>query len=176
MTRLWDAKTCVRNVNSTDNSLVKSIDGTLLLLEEQTLLPTHSWGARMRFLPKSLASTDQAPGPIIARVAPNVAKRIGIQGVSGRANAIQSSAIATSVPITGVHNPSARTSPAAAAIICGVVKIRAESLSTRSIAEKKRAAPVTSRWTKRALPGQPLANVENKRCKSTLVQGKRRYR
>src|SRR5438445_13677277 len=76
MTRLWDAKTCVRNVNSTDNSLVKSIDGTLLLLEEQTLLPTHSWGARMRFLPKSFASTYQAPGTIISRVAPMMAKSI----------------------------------------------------------------------------------------------------
>jgi len=30
-------------------------------------------GVSMRFLPKSRASRDQAPGPINARVAPNVA-------------------------------------------------------------------------------------------------------
>ena len=168
MTRLWDAKTCVRNVNSTDNSLVKSIDGTLLLLEEQTLLPTHSWGARMRFLPKSFASTDQAPGPIIARVAPKVAKRIGTHEVSKRAKTIQSSAIATRAPMMGVHNPRARKIPAVAPTILGAVKIRGDCFTSVAIAEEKSATPASNRWTNKALPGQPFANVENKRCKSAL--------
>jgi hypothetical protein len=66
----------------------------------------------MCFLPKSLASADQAPGPIIAKVAPRIAKIMGIKGSPAPKKAIQISTIATSVPTTGVHRPTRRNNPA----------------------------------------------------------------
>ena len=73
----------------------------------------------MCFLPKSRASIDQAPGPIIAKVAPRVANMMGINELPGREKATQTSTIATSVPTAGVHKPKRRAIHAPAPIICG---------------------------------------------------------
>jgi hypothetical protein len=73
----------------------------------------------MCFLPKSRASIDQAPGPIIAKVPPRVANMMATNELSGREKATQTSTIATSVPTAGVHKPTRRAIPAPAPIICG---------------------------------------------------------
>ena len=75
----------------------------------------------MCFLPNSRASIDQAPGPTIARVAPRVANMMGIQGSPGREKAIHTSAMASKAPVTGVHNPTRRSTPAPAAMIGGAM-------------------------------------------------------
>ena len=77
----------------------------------------------MCFLPNNLASIDQAPGPIIAKVAPRVANMMGMNGLSGREKAIQTSTMATSVPAIGVHKPTRRGIPALTAIICGRIGV-----------------------------------------------------
>ena len=77
----------------------------------------------MCFLPKRRASMDQAPGPIIAKVAPRVANMMGMNGLAGREKAIQTSTMATSVPAIGVHKPTRRGIPALAAIICGRIGV-----------------------------------------------------
>jgi hypothetical protein len=73
----------------------------------------------MCFLPKSQASNDQAPGPIIARLAPRTPSTAGRAALFGTENAIQTSAIATKTPATGVHKPASSKAPASAPILCG---------------------------------------------------------
>jgi hypothetical protein len=53
---------------------------------------------QMCFWPKRQASMDHAPGPIIAMVAPKVARTIGIQGLLPLANAIYSSTAPIKLP------------------------------------------------------------------------------
>jgi hypothetical protein len=71
----------------------------------------------MCFLPKSLASSDQAPGPIIARVAPRTARIAGKMMGLGTENAIQASTKAAKTPAIGVHKPTASKIPANAPIL-----------------------------------------------------------
>jgi len=73
------------------------------------------------FLPKSRASMDQYPGPIMAKVAPSPAGIMRIHRSAGCEIAITTSAIATIVPATGVHRPSRRSIPAPTAITCETV-------------------------------------------------------
>ena len=73
----------------------------------------------MRFLPKSRASNDQAPGPIIARLAPRTPRMAGKVALFGTENAIHTSTIATKTPATGVHKPASSKPPASAPILCG---------------------------------------------------------
>ena len=72
-------------------------------------------GMSMRFHPNSPASTDQAPGPIIARAAPNVPNRMRVHRSTGCDSAFHSSRNATVAPAIGVHNPASRSNPAAVA-------------------------------------------------------------
>ena len=60
----------------------------------------------MCFLPNRRASTDQAPGPIIAKVMPRVARIKEVHGSATREKKIQTSTRASSVPATGVQRPS----------------------------------------------------------------------
>lgn len=78
----------------------------------------------MCFLPKSRASIDQAPGPIAARLKPNVANMIEMSGLPPLERAIQTSNTATRLPAIGVQKPTKSSIPAAApsmgaAIIAG---------------------------------------------------------
>jgi hypothetical protein len=59
----------------------------------------------MCFLPNSRASTDHAPGPIMANVALSVATMIGILESPVRQRKSQISVTLVSVPTTGVHKP-----------------------------------------------------------------------
>ena len=59
----------------------------------------------MCFLPNSRASTDQAPGPIIANAALSVATMLGIHESPVRQRRSQISVTLVSVPTMGVHRP-----------------------------------------------------------------------
>ena len=73
----------------------------------------------MCFLPKSRASKDQAPGPIIARVAPRTPRLAGKAALFGTEKAIHASTIAAKTPATGVHRPANSKTAASAPILCG---------------------------------------------------------
>ena len=79
----------------------------------------------MCFLPKSRASMDQAPGPIIARAAPRAACMRGIDGwpecEKYCERAIHTLTMAADVPATGVHKPIRRSVPAMAPMIWRIV-------------------------------------------------------
>ena len=70
----------------------------------------------MCFLPKRRASSDQAPGPIIARLAPMAAKKSETQESPPPEKQIQNSTMTTATPVTGVHNPMSSSTPAPAPI------------------------------------------------------------
>ena len=122
------------------------------------------------FLPKSRASMDHAPGPIIARAAARTACTMGIHGSPEcekyREKAIHTLAMAASVPATGVHKPIRRSIPATAPMICSTTIVTGGAVSTPAIPKWMSAAPVSTRRSRRPTPGQPLANVENSRCKT----------
>jgi len=116
---------------------------------------------------------DQAPGPIIAKVAPRVAKMRGFQGSPAPEKTIQTSTPATTAPATGVHKPTRRSIPAPAPIICGTCETFDANCDVALNWETKqytRAAAVANRCRKRPVPGQPSANVEAKRCRNTPVK------
>jgi hypothetical protein len=120
----------------------------------------------MRFLPNSKASTDHAPGPIIANVPPRTARIIDIHALPPLASAIQSSTAAISAPAMGVQRPAKMNTPNTAPAMCGAMGVAGVLLSN-IIAQEIRAIPVTNRCTSRPKPGQPLANVVKSRCKQT---------
>ena len=67
---------------------------------------------------------DHAPGPIIATVAPKVAKTIGNPLTASARTNNHSSTIATIVPAIGVHKPTRSSIPATAANMrgtCGTI-------------------------------------------------------
>jgi hypothetical protein len=68
----------------------------------------------MRFLPKSQASTDHDPGPIIARVSPRVASKTDVSVLFLADSAIHASAPVTNAQANGVHNPAIRKMPPSA--------------------------------------------------------------
>ena len=73
----------------------------------------------MCFLPNRRASTDQAPGPIMANVTPRTAGIKGSQEPVGREIRIQTSVRPTSVPTKGVHKPTRINIPKPAAMSSG---------------------------------------------------------
>ena len=119
----------------------------------------------MRFLPKSQASTDHAPGPIIAKVNPNTANPIGIPVLTCIEIAIHNSRIITNNPASGVHKPAISKTPPSAAMPCFTLAAQ-EGVVAKHVASKyNRVAPTRNLWIKSPPPGQPSANVENSRCK-----------
>lgn len=127
------------------------------------------------FLPKRRASMDQEPGPIIARAAARTACTIVIQGSPEcekySDKAIHISTTAASVPATGLHKPIRRSIPAPAPIVCRTTTVAGGAASTPAIPKWMSAAPVSTRRSRRPTPGQPLANVENSRCKTLPFTG-----
>jgi len=121
-------------------------------------------GSLMRFLPKWFASTDQAPGPSIASPAPNTADSMSLQRFPGRHKAAHNSIIAATPPAIGVHNPAARNSPTAASIN-SFRKWWGDSTSPVTPSWNNATAG-PSRRQRSPIPGQPLAKVENKRCRN----------
>ena len=89
----------------------------------------------MCFLPKSRASTDQVPGPIIAKVAPRIADVRESSGLTGCVNRFHISIIAIRVPASGVHKPTTSNRPAAPPIMAGVTPADCEVLANMEAAQ-----------------------------------------
>ena len=98
----------------------------------------------MCLLPNSRASTDQAPGPIMANVTPRVARIKGNHEPVEREKRIQTSVKPTSVPTTGVHKPTRRNIPKPAAMSSGKAASHDASVS-RLTTQKIRVAAVSGR-------------------------------
>jgi hypothetical protein len=124
----------------------------------------------MRFHPKRWASTDQPPGPISTKAPPNVARKISGHEVPLSAKVLHSASIITRDPAIGVHKPTTRSSPSPIASMSKIAGSIAWSIRNLSIPCAMRAIPATSRMSKSPTPGQPRANVENRRCKRTPCQ------
>src|SRR5580692_4674831 len=75
---------------------------------------------------------------------------------------------ATSVAATGVHKPISRSSPAPMPNTDNTVTRVEGSLYSRASARQIKANPSTTRIRRRPTPGQPWANVENRRRKGQL--------
>ena len=124
----------------------------------------------MCFRPNCLASTDQAPGPIMAKAAAKIARAREIHGSpeceENREIAIQTLVMAASAPATGVRNPTKRTIPHATPTICKTMISVGVPPSTLRIPKLINVAPISKRRSRRPTPGQPSANVENSRCKT----------
>jgi len=125
---------------------------------------------RICFLPNNCASTENAPGPIIARVAPKVAMRIVIPASPWYARPAHTSTAATRAPAKGVHNPIMTKIASTAPIACGdVAAVRCCPLNNTP-ASWSSAIPATRRWTSSPQPGQPLANVVKSLCKDPTTE------
>ena len=160
--------------------MVGRLVGKMVPLSTTTMVvqkPHQRSGKLTYFLPKSRASMDQAPGPTIAKTAPRTACTMGINGSSEcekyREKAIHTLAMAASVPATGVHKPIRRSIPATAPMICRTTIVTGGVASTPTIPKWMSAAAVSTRKSRRPAPGQPLANVENSRCKILSIEGKK---
>src|SRR5580693_8951978 len=70
---------------------------------------SYRWGIRIRFRPNRRASTDHAPGPIIARAAPNAASTRCIEPLLEGNKRRDSSETAKKRPATGVQSPMVRS-------------------------------------------------------------------
>ena len=75
----------------------------------------------MRRRPKTQASTDQVPGPIIAKVAPRTAKKRGSVALAGDVKARIASTIATTAPAIGVQKPAISRTPATAPTLSATI-------------------------------------------------------
>jgi len=131
----------------------------------------------MRFLPKSRASMDQAPGPTIAKTAPRTACRMAIHGSpeceKHRRRAMHTLTMAASDPATGVHKPARRSIPAPIPMICRTAVANRGGSRRLAIPKWMSATPVSNRRSKRPLPGQPSAKPENSRCTTLRIECKR---
>ena len=116
-------------------------------------------GASMRFHPKSRASTDQRPGPNIAKAPPMVAAKRQTNESSPMVIR-QISIMATSVPVRGVHSPAMRRSPDAVRDTDVSVVCIGASLHSFEPARNRRTEPTTRRMSSNPMPGQLPANVE----------------
>ena len=121
--------------------------------------------ASMRFHPKSRASTDHAPGPSSTNAAPMVPNRTFAHTSPGREMVFHNPRAATSDPEIGVHKPATRSialTIASTTRMAGSLGGRVRSLVSSGAMI---AIPATHRIKRRPTPGQPQANVENRRRK-----------
>src|SRR5262245_25771852 len=81
----------------------------------------YSFETWMCRLPKRRASIDQAPRPIMANVAPRTASMAEGTGLPALDHSNHASAIAISVPATGIHKPIRRSIPATAPTACATI-------------------------------------------------------
>ena len=128
----------------------------------------------MCFLPKSRASMDQAPGPIIAKAKPSTACMMAIHGSLECQKCLEQAIHTLTMPVkdpaSGVHRPTTRSNPLPAPTICSTTAINEGASRRLMIPKWKSATAVSSRRRRRPTPGQPLAKVENSRCNPHLIQ------
>jgi hypothetical protein len=84
--------------------------------------------------------------------------------------AIHALTMAAKDPATGVHRPTRRRNPAPAPTTCSTTVVNGGAPRRPLIPEWISANPVSSRRSRRPMPGQPSANVENSRCNPHLFQ------
>jgi hypothetical protein len=96
---------------------------------EEFYLPEIS----IRFLPNRRASTDHAPGPIIASAAPKAPSLTCIHGSLQCDRTRHSSATAISTPATGVHKPTSNSVAEPAATSCRMSGVFRDAVSSPSI-------------------------------------------
>ena len=114
----------------------------------------------MRLGPNRSASSDHAPGPAIASPAPRPPRTRCNCGDVGPASTIESSAIVSSAPAMGVHQPTMREAPATSASHC---RRTGSELAAPVAASRIGGIPAATRSSSRPVPGQPRGKVENKR-------------
>src|SRR5580698_9925416 len=93
----------------------------LLCMVEDSDFLGRTLQLRMCFLPNSRASIDNAPGPIIASVPPNVASESAGHPSLECTNAIHTSTAAISAPVAGVHKPNIIKIASTAPMPCGAI-------------------------------------------------------
>jgi len=126
-------------------------------------------GILMRFLPKRCASTDQAPGPSIASAAPNIANRNSLQGSPVPENVRHNPIIAVATPAMGVHKPADRSSPTTDSTTSLSRCCLWADATHPATPSWHKPIPALSRRQRRPMPGQPLAKVENNRCRNSSL-------
>ena len=114
--------------------------------------------ASMRFHPKSLASSDQRPGPNMASAAAIVAVNRCANGSPSDVTIREISITATAIPAKGVHSPATRSSPGPAKDT--KVSVAGGSPLSCQAAPTRKTEPMTRRMSSKPMPGQPPANVE----------------
>jgi hypothetical protein len=122
----------------------------------------------MRFHPKSRASTDQRPGPNIAKAPAMVPTRRHPTRSTSTVRICDISMMAASVPASGVHSPATRRSPDPARDAEVSVVWNGESLHSPGLARRRRTEPTTRRMSSKAIPGQLAVNEEYRRRKTHL--------
>src|SRR5690242_17014170 len=129
----------------------------------------------MRFHPKSLASTDHAPGPNRTNAAPIVASRMFVQISPCCAMASHRIAVATMEPATGVHRPATRRTAPALARTARQSGPRDRSAYCRDSPWTRITLPATMRRSSNPRPGPPCAKVVNRRRRSASPPGFRSF-
>jgi hypothetical protein len=122
-------------------------------------------GGSIRFHPYIRLSSDQKPGPTNAKAAAMAAMKMCVERDPRSQGIVQSSRAATSVPATGVHKPARSSSARPMAAKHTAITWRDGPLFSFSAARQIKAIPATRRKSRTPTPGQPLANVENRRRK-----------
>lgn len=122
--------------------------------------------ASMRFHPKSRASTDQRPGPSIARAVAMVPSRRHTTRSSSAVRICEIWMMATNVPASGVHSPATKRSPDPARDMDVSVVWNDRSLHSPGLARRRRTEPTTRRKSSNAIPGQLAVNEEYRRRKT----------
>ena len=131
----------------------------------------------MCFLPYRRASSDQAPGPIMANAAAKMACARVTHGSpeceENREIAIHTLAEAASAPASGVNTPANRSIAAAMPMICRATVNGGGPSRMPLIPKSISAAPVSKRSRRRPAPGHPSANVENSRCTISHLENRK---
>jgi len=123
-------------------------------------------GGSIRFHPYRRLSKDQKPGPTNVAAAAIVAMKMCAERAPRSHGMVQSSMAATSVPATGVHKPARSISARPMATAHRAITWGEGPLFNFSTARQIKAIPTTRRKSRRPTPGQPRANVENRRRKT----------
>jgi hypothetical protein len=124
---------------------------------------SYRWGIRIRFRPNRRASRDHAPGPIIARAAPNAASRMCIEPLMVGNNKRDNSETARKRPATGVQSPIVRSAEQMAARNWKMTKT-GNVAPCEPATNWTRGIVVAARKTINPVAGQPSGNVEKSLC------------
>src|SRR5258706_10565696 len=81
---------------------------------------------------------------------------------------VHSSTITTNTPAIGVKNPTRRRTPPMVARDCHMIPCHSGAISILATPSWARTNPAPNRSRRRPLPGQPLGNMENSRCREGL--------